>query len=167
MAINSTTINPVEIKNGCLLKALRSGQVEAVVHQCNCFHSFGAGIAKDIKRLFPTAYEADLATAKADTEKLGTFSTGIVDFGYENRYVYNMYNQYFYGQGSNRTDYPAMRRALTAICVDMVGKGLTTLGLPYMIGCGLAGGSWSTVSKIIQEVADTFPSLDIILYRKV
>lgn len=160
-------INPVEIRNGCLLKALRAGQVEAVVHQCNCFHSFGAGIAKDIKSLFPAAYDADLATKKGDSEKLGTFSVGTVDYGYELRYVYNLYGQYFYGKGKDRTDYPALRRGLTAICVDMVGKGLTKLGLPYMIGCGLAGGNWGTVSGIVQEVADAFPSLDIYFYRKV
>jgi hypothetical protein len=34
----------------------------------------------------------------------------------------------------------------------MIAKGLTTLALPYGLGCGLAGGDWKVVYEIIRDV---------------
>jgi O-acetyl-ADP-ribose deacetylase (regulator of RNase III) len=41
--------------NGNLLKLAENGQFDIIMHGCNCFNTFGSGIAKSIKLSFPTA----------------------------------------------------------------------------------------------------------------
>jgi hypothetical protein len=47
----------------------------------------------------------------------------------------------------------------------MLKKGLTSLGLPYKIGCGLAGGDWENMLNIIFDIFED-QSVSVILYRK-
>ena len=50
--------------------------LDGFIHSCNCFHTFGAGIALQIKRKYPELYEADAKHGPAgDRNRLGTFST--------------------------------------------------------------------------------------------
>ncbi len=64
----------IETKRGDLLDAFDLNEVSTIVHGCNCFRSFGAGIAKSIKERYPEAYDADLNTAHGDKNKLGQYS---------------------------------------------------------------------------------------------
>ena len=66
--------------------------------------------------------------------------------------VINAYTQYWHGRNKPDhvnipLDYDALRLCMRKINHNF--KGLH-IGLPK-IGCGLAGGDWSTVSKIIEE----------------
>ena len=49
----------MKVIKGDLLKLAYEGEFDAIVHQCNCFHNFGAGIALQILKQFPLAFEAD------------------------------------------------------------------------------------------------------------
>ncbi len=40
-----------------------------------------------------------------------------------------------------------------------------SVGFPYKIGCGLAGGSWVAYEKILREWSQKYPSINIILYK--
>lgn len=80
-----------------------------IVHGCNCFCTMGAGIAKTIKQVFPTAYQADLATASGDRATLGTYSIAQVDRAGQKLTIVNAYTQYQWrGPGPN-VDYEAIR----------------------------------------------------------
>jgi len=130
--------------DGDLLKLAEGFDV--ITHCCNCFTTFGAGIAPQIKHKFPEAYEADCKTVSGDESKLGTISYT------ENTtpIVVNMYGQFDYtGRRSGKMDldYDALRSALRAMKDKFSGK---TFGMP-MIGSGLAGGSWDIIEKIIEE----------------
>ena len=59
-------------------KNIFDGEWHGMVHCCNLYHAFGAGIAKQIKIKYPGAYEADCESMYGDNLKLG-FS-GIVIF---------------------------------------------------------------------------------------
>ena len=130
--------------DGDLLKL--SDNFDVIAHCCNCFTTFGAGIAPQIKHKFPEAYEADCKTVSGDESKLGTISYT------ENTtpIVVNMYGQFDYtGRRSGKMDldYDALRSALRAMKDKFSGK---TFGMP-MIGSGLAGGSWNVIEAIIEE----------------
>lgn len=43
---------------------------------------------------------------------------------------------------------------------EIIDAGITRVAMPYLIGCGLAGGKWSEYSKLLEET-----SLEIILYK--
>lgn len=128
-------MNNVQIRN---VDVFFSG-AGAIVHQANCFHTMGAGIARIIKRDFPEAFHADLKTPYGSLDKLGTFSKAKANYFW----IYNLYSQYDFGTGTTQTDYESFSRGFEAVIDDCIKNRVEILGVPYNIGCGLAGGNWS------------------------
>lgn len=135
----------MDVISGNLIKLALRGEFDVIVHGCNCFCTMGAGIAKDIKRVFPEAYEADLATAKGDKRKLGTYSSATVVRQGHTITVVNAYSQFHYKGREGKADYAAIARVFEKIKADFSGK---SIGYP-LLGAGLAKGNWSTISKHI------------------
>lgn len=123
--------------------------LDGIVHQANCFHTMGGGIARFIKEKYPEAFTADLKTRRADISKLGTFSVAVLP---SNFHVFNLYGQYNFGMEKRHTNYEAVYKGLYSICAYATSNGLTKLGLPKNMGCRLGGGSWIIVRAIIEEV---------------
>ncbi|MBS0241501.1 MAG: macro domain-containing protein [Proteobacteria bacterium] len=136
---------------GDLIALGRSGAFDVIVHGCNTMHVMGAGLAAQIRRQFPAAYEADLATAYADPAKLGTCSFARIETAPgRSLVVVNAYTQLEPSTGEPGrvdVDYEAVRRALLHIKADYTGL---RIGLPQ-IGAGLAGGDWPRIRSIIAE----------------
>lgn len=124
-----------------------------LIHGANCFHKFGAGIAKKVKELYPEAYQRDLETINGDKNKLGTFSFWVGNHYYYNQQiiVVNLYTQYYFGR-SNKTylNYTALKNGLESI--EFVFRG-STISIPK-IGAGLAGGDWNKIFDIIHKIFD-------------
>ncbi len=136
--------------------------LDGIIHQANCHHTMGGGIAARIKRKFPEAYEADLQTPCGDKSKLGTFSVAVLP---SNFHIYNMYSQFFIGTG-RMTNYEAVATGLSAINRHAYNAGLKKLGLPKNMGCVLGGGDWRIVRAIIEvEFADAPIELFICNYE--
>ena len=107
----------------------------------------GAGIAKAVRDQFPAAYEADLATEEGSREKLGSYSSAEVAIDDHQLTVVNAYTQFNYRGAGIKADYEAIREVFGKIRSDFKGK---RIGYP-MLGAGLAGGDWDTISSIIHE----------------
>lgn len=60
--------------DGNLLTMAQNGDFDVIAHCANCFCTFGAGIALQIKETFPEAYVVDCETKAGDLAKLGTIS---------------------------------------------------------------------------------------------
>lgn len=139
-----------------LLNAFEHGDFDAIVHGCNCFHTMGAGIAGQIKNRFFMAYQADLKTEFGDWTKMGTYSKAEFTFGD----LINGYTQFRPGRMPVNDLYANIRTLFTTLNKDYAGK---IIGVPK-IGCGIAGGDWNEVAKIIQE---TTPDVKIVVvYQK-
>lgn len=156
----------MEIKQGDLLEYAKFGFVDVIAHGCNCFNTWGAGLAKKIKEEFPYAYEADLKTIKGDRSKLGTvtgtgamYYIGMQFFDFD---IINCYTQYNYGRNPNIVylDYSALESCL--IKINSVYSGMR-LGLPW-IGCGLANGDKNKVKSIIEKTCVDL-SVTIVEYK--
>lgn len=138
---------PTNTVYGDLITLAENGHFDVIVHGCNCFCTMGAGIAKQIKMMYPEAYEADLRTLRGDMRKLGTYScanvkcerTGI------NFTIVNAYTQFRYGKG-NHADELAIDAVFKAIANDFHPH--SRIAYPK-IGAGLAGGDWERISRII------------------
>lgn len=130
-----------------------------IVHQANLYHTFGSGIARQIRERFPYACDADLATPRSDLSKLGGFSLGFDPLG-KGPTIVNLYSQVGIGGQDRRTSYDAMVRGLEQLEASLRFDGPTgsrrrqptVLGIPYGIGCGLANGDWRIVQTIIKCV---------------
>ena len=132
---------------GDLLALARRGDFDVIVHGCNCFCAMGNGIAGQIKRQFPAAFEADKKTIKGDRAKLGTCSMASIDVDGHSLVIVNAYTQFTWSKPEQVADYEAIRRCMRFIKAQYAGR---SIGLPR-IGAGLAGGDWQVIAKIIEE----------------
>lgn len=138
----------VNIKSGDIFD---SG-ANIICHQTNCLGVMGAGLALQIKRRYPdvfTRYKAYCGLAKSPKELLGTSLLIPVS---ERQYIANCFGQVAYGRTSPQTDYAALKKALTEVRTFAEEHGGLSVAIPFRIGCGLAGGQWHIVKKLIDEV---------------
>lgn len=154
----------LKYKVGDLLKGFKDGDVNVIAHGCNTYCTMGNGIAPQIKKAFPQAYEADLKTGKGDRNKLGKFTYALVEQGH----VFNLYSQHgFWGRnkGLRDLDYNALYDAMVEMKLFLEYHterpvGGYRIGLPK-IGAGLAGGDWNVIEAMIKSV---FFDCDVTVY---
>jgi hypothetical protein len=136
----------------------------------NLYHTWGAGIVVPLKKIYPAAYQADLATLKSDTNKLGNFS--FADVGH--RRIYNLYGQVGIGNNGMPLDrncqYDFIFDSLYRSCYHLTDtkKEWQNRKIIYALpalGSGLAGGRLSIIEAIIQEVENCWPNIEFHLYK--
>jgi O-acetyl-ADP-ribose deacetylase (regulator of RNase III) len=134
---------------GDLVKMGMAGEFDVICHGANCFHTMGAGIARQIALYLPMAYEEDKRTSYGDKSKLGTISVAKYMVSMvQPLFIINAYTQFDF-RGKMNADYNAIRSCFKNVA-HMFKDDNVKIGYP-MIGCGLAGGDWNVVSKIIEE----------------
>lgn len=129
-----------------------TSNADVILHQVNCKGKMGAGLALQIKNKYPFVYKqyaALCASAARSSDLLGEVLTVPVS---DVQSIGNLFAQdgyAFYGYaGRCMTDYDALRKCLKTIGREYKGK---TVALPYLLGCGLAGGDWNIVKEIVEE----------------
>jgi O-acetyl-ADP-ribose deacetylase (regulator of RNase III) len=130
-------------------------QVDAFIHQANCFNTMRSGVAKSVVTKYPEVYEADCKTTKGDRGKMGTFSFAKTSDG---KIGYNLYSQFNFGyDGLLYTNYDALRAGLLKI-KNHIKENISptaTVGIPCKMGCTRGGGDWNIVLEIIKDVFET------------
>lgn len=135
---------------------------DVLCHGCNCWCVFGAGIAVDIRRAFPEAYEADCKTIPGDKNKLGYYTKAIINrASRKSLTVINCYTQFNSNPKEKPFNYQAFRSCLLKIQKEFTGK---KIAFP-LIGAGLAGGDWEVIRNDIKLYLDG-EDVTIIYYDK-
>lgn len=132
---------------GDILRLAKNGDYDVIVHGCNCFGIFGAGIAKQIRMQYPHAYAADLKTTRGDYAKVGTYSQYKTEDGFV---IINAYTQYGFnkkGEVDDLFEYEGFYKILKQIKSEFGG---VRYGFPY-IGMGLAGGNKEKIIELIND----------------
>lgn len=143
----------IEYKKGDLFDAFAVGDIEALGHQANCMNTMGSGFAKQLKELYPEAYDADCQTKKGDLNKLGSLSFVIVPIDrHPPGFIFNLYGQFDYGRepGKVYTDLYALDHAMCQMRLFVDAAGITHVGFPRL-GCGLGGARWEDVEILIEQ----------------
>ena len=142
------------------------GDWYVLIHCCNLYHVWGGGIVIPIKKRFPCAYEADLKTKKGDADKLGSFTVGFC----EDRIIANLYAQIGIGNDGNPLNrnlrYDCLYDSLYRLCEFLGSRGPTIIGVPDLIGCGLAGGNRDIVIAILKDIERLFNHVSFHIFRK-
>jgi len=156
---------------GDLIGLAKAGFFDVIAHGCNCFCIMGAGIAPQMADNFNChKYRLEEPQHRGDINKLGCieakpFSVRLDAVRYKEVMVVNAYTQYTLGKNhKGGVAIPLDYEALT-LCMRKINhlfKGFH-VGLPQ-IGCGLAGGDWERVKKIIQEEL-TSCKVTIVIYK--
>jgi O-acetyl-ADP-ribose deacetylase (regulator of RNase III) len=156
--VSSSQVNDVDI-----VDFVEAGGAEVLVHGYNCFNTRGSGLAKEIMNKFPEVYSAVSKTKKGDRSKLGNYLAVDVDRKGRRFTIVNAYTQYRYGRdGDCYVDYYKTRMALSKVARDFPGR---TIAI-NRLGCGLAGGCWSSMSRIIESSLRTPENKVIIVNGK-
>jgi len=129
-----------------------------VVHQVNCRSVMGGGVAKALRGKYPTIYQdyMDFNSGKLPIDILGSVRFVEMD---NNLTVVNMYSQLAYNWTTERnrmTDYGAMSNGFKIIFNYCIVNNISTVYIPFGIGCVLAGGSWDIVSGMIVDIESEF-----------
>ncbi|MEK8127289.1 Appr-1-p processing protein [Paenibacillus filicis] len=146
----------VRVIQGNLLEAAE----DLIGHQVNCQSVMGSGVARSLKEQYPTLFNAFLEFCQGKTPEslLGQVQT--VETG--GKVIANLFGQLHYGRSKKvYTDYRALGQALSTLKTYAQERSLS-VALPYYIGCGLANGDWTIVSKLID---DAFSDYEVVLYK--
>lgn len=79
----------------------------------------------------------------------------------DGKIVANIFSQLDVGRNERKTDYKKLKIGLKKVCKYAKENNLS-VALPYKIGCGLAGGNWNIVYKIIDSV---FEDYEVTMYE--
>jgi len=156
----------IEHKTGNLLDFGHG--ITMIAHCANIKNCFGSGIALQIKEEYPAAYEADCEAAEKGKNNLGQFSVAKLPNG---KFIVNLYGQSLYGMDERQLDYEAIYIALEELhrlLLEAKEKGkVHILGVPKLMGCFRAGGSWKVVNAMLEVIfLDSPIKLVIVEYIK-
>ena len=137
-------------KNGDIF----NGDENMICHQVNCLGIMGGGIASTIRKKFPQTYIHYNAICKNRTpeELLGK----VLFYNENNRVIANCFGQASIGTSEVQTNYEKLEQCLKKVERDAWKRHLT-VAIPYKIGCGLAGGDWQIVEKMIKDIFENSP----------
>lgn len=143
----------VTYEKGNVLEFFKSGEVNAVLHCCNCRGVMGSGVALQIKNKFPEAYNSYKKYEAERTLKLGTISMAC----FQNGFIYNLHAQKDYGVGTRQVNYEALYECLELVKHDLkMNNFCGVIGVPCKMASDRAGGNWKIVECMIREVFENF-----------
>lgn len=146
-------------KNGDVLQA----KEKYIAHQVNCLGVMGAGLARQVANRYPHVNEIYRQVCVDNTDKqslLGKIQIApcdVDDVSLEKQCIINVFGQLNTGVDQCQTDYDALKDAFT-----LVNELKVDIAIPYLFGCGLAGGDWTIVTEIIES---TCPDINVNIYK--
>ena len=136
-----------------------------ICHQVNTRAVIGGGLALQIRNKYPNTYKryVSFCSRHKSSELLGK-----VLFTQENKLIANIFGQNDYGCNKQQTDYEALEKGLNSVKCVASGEDnhlyTYSVAIPYSIGCGLGGGDWNIVYKIIEKVFNNV-DFDVVIYK--
>lgn len=159
----------IKIVDGDLLKS----NLPLIAHQTNCLGVMGAGIAKSIKNKWNIVYVQyanfckNLDYSKKLLGKCQICTTG----WFPTKYVANLFGEYSFTESvapyeNRHTYYDALKKALLKLKAFCEDEEISEVGIPYKLGCGLAGGDWDgVVYPMIQEIFANDSTITLYIYK--
>jgi O-acetyl-ADP-ribose deacetylase (regulator of RNase III) len=121
-----------------------------IAHQCNAKGVMGAGLALALRTQWPQVF--DQYYEGLMRKKINEGDCQLVEVS-ENLLVANLIAQRDYGRQKGRcyTEYDLLYQSLLSLRDQAEIKKLPVF-LPYLMGCGLAGGDWKIVLEMIERI---------------
>lgn len=125
-----------------------------VLHQVNCRGAMGGGLAAQLRKKFPDCYTpykklCDETEPELKFTLLGQAQILLMDSG---PFIVNLFGQLHTSHTQRETEYHALYMALLQFKFAIRESSVLPIYVPYGLGCGLGGGDWAIVSKIIEHV---------------
>ena len=111
-----------------------------ICQQVNAEGWMGAGLAMQIRNKWPVVYDL----YRGSVPRLGEIQTICIS-GIKNLWVFNLCAQRTVGIGVQ------IEYVHFIACLKQIRERVVPTYFPWMIGCGLAGGDWNTVIRILLD----------------
>ena len=134
-----------------VLGNLLDSKANILCHQVNFTGVMGGGIALALKNRFMSEGQYRSYQAYCDGLREKALGTILYTQIGENRFIANMFCQNAWADSGSLTNYEAMERCFREIEFAAARNHLS-VAIPGYIGCGIAGGDWTTVCGIINRV---------------
>lgn len=148
--------NKLNIISGDILNA----PDQYIAQQCNCITNTYLGLAKSVVQKFPWADFYSNSNRKPGTIQIA----GNPVLG--QRQIIAMFAQYNPGRPSH-FETKKIRVEWFQTCLNLISviPNLKSIGFPFNIGCGLAGGDWEDYHQMLANFAASNPDVVINLYK--
>ena len=159
----------IEIVNGDLLQS----NLPLIAHQTNCLGVMGAGIARAIKNKWSIVYTQYVDKCRHynySKDLLGKCQVCITE-DEPIKFVANLFGEYSFTESvapfeNRHTDYDALKKSLLHLKAICENTEITKIGIPYKLGCGLAGGDWDrVVYPMLQELFANDSTITLYIYK--
>lgn len=159
----------IKIVNGDLLQS----NLPLIAHQTNCLGVMGAGIAKAIKNKWSIVYTQYVDKCRHynySKDLLGKCQVCVTE-DESIKFVANLFGEYSFTESvapfeNRHTDYDALKKSLLHLKAICENTEITEIGIPYKLGCGLAGGDWDgVVYPMLQELFATDSTITLYIYK--
>lgn len=144
---------------------LLEAKEQYIAHQCNCVSKGSAGLAYFLFKQFPYANIYQMRTSHSIPGTIHIAGDGI-----DNRYVINMFSQYYPGHYFDyyTNDNYDIRKHYFYKCLTNIANisNINSIAFPYKIGCGIAGGDWEDYLKMINDFADNNTNIAVVIYQR-
>ncbi len=144
----------IEVVRGDILELCTEGWL---VHGVNADGKMGAGLAAQVKKRYPHAYQDYRSAYNREKLMLGSITGEKVN---DRFYVINAVTQLMPGAWRRQTDYGALQAAFGAL-IQYAAVSEDARDVPMIIsfpkiGCGLGGGKWEEVQKRIEAAVPPY-----------
>lgn len=130
-----------------LIGDLLESPYRLILHGCNAQGVMGSGVAKQIRKKFPQAFEEYYTAYEKEMLWLGDVI--FADCG--SKIIANGITQQYYGRSGNCfINYEAINNVMEDTHNYAAKHGMEHVAMP-LIGAGLGGGSWKKISSIIED----------------
>jgi len=137
----------ITVRRGNLLKEFELGNLDAMMHGCNCFHGEDSGIAAQIWQMFPKARKvSEVHHESGDFDAYGNYSAY-----YDKDIKAHIINAYTQFHGGANFSIHAFKAVVKKVEQDFSGS---VIGIP-LIGCGIGGGDLEEVVNVLLRYAPT------------
>lgn len=136
--------------------------VDIIAHQTNCVGAMGAGIAKQIKTQLLSISEYKKYTDICQQKGAELMGQTQLLYAADGRIIANCFGENIPSKDKRDTDYNALLHSLARVR-NYAAKNNLTVGLPGLMGCGLAGGDWNIVRDMIYKLFNQTPNVELII----
>ena len=129
-----------------------------IAHTCNCVSKHARGLTKKIFNKFP---EANIY-ASSPIRRCGTYSI--------HGNVINIYSQNCFGKPNEKESEQQRNEWLMTALFNLVDEVEKDVAFPYYMGCGLDGGNWDNIIRIIEFFAKKLEeekSLKVVIIKSI
>ncbi len=141
-----------------------SGRLHVIAHQTNCIGSMGKGIALEIKKQLLTSDEYNKYVnicKEQGSELLG--KTQLLEAP-DGRIIANCFGENVPSGKGRDTDYDALMHAVARVRnFAKISEPKLSVGVPGLMGCGLAGGDWRIVRDMLYKLFNKKGEPDLII----